>query len=306
MTNTGREEPALDVKEKKGRRDGRHLQARQGANPTGPATCLTPPVGDQGIFKALWSVRTLDEHTLKGYGKLLRVIAHKISLDDPNAVERHILGISRKNKYKNNLLTAYSVYCKANGIEWVRPSRLRNEPCPIKVPTKQRIDLVISCSTPTYAMAFSLSKYGLRPDEVSKITFRDLDLGQRTLAVRTSKLGYSRTLQLDNKTVDKLRDYIARRKITRVDQRLFASGEKICDKWSLFRKRAFEKVRDPELLKIRFYISSPLVRDNTIHQDTRYLPCEISDGARALGDQARSHLRFAVHTDLGAGVGGGL
>jgi integrase len=80
-----------------------------------------------------------------------------------------------------------------------------------------------------------------------------LDLGQRTLVVRTSKLGYGRTLQIDNKTVDKLRDYIARRKITRVDQRLFASGEKICDKWSKFRKRAFEKVRDPELLKIRLY-----------------------------------------------------
>jgi hypothetical protein len=83
-------------------------------------------------------VRTLDEHTLKGYGKLLRVIAHKISLDDPNVVERHILGIPRKNKYKNNLLTAYSVYCKANGIEWARPPNLRNEPCPIKVPTEQR------------------------------------------------------------------------------------------------------------------------------------------------------------------------
>jgi hypothetical protein len=100
------------------------------------------------------------------------VIAYRIRLDDPNAVERHILGNQRKNKYKNNLLTAYSVYCKANGIEWARPSRLRNEPSPIKVPTEQRIDLVISCSTPTYAMAFSLSKYGLRPDEVSKITFR--------------------------------------------------------------------------------------------------------------------------------------
>jgi integrase len=198
-------------------------------------------------------VRTLDDHTLKGYGKLLRVLAHKISLNDPNAVERHILGLQRKNKYKNNLLTAYSVYCKANGIEWVRPSRLRNEPCPIKVPTEERIDLVISCATPTYAMVFSLSKYGLRPDEVGKITLRDLDLGQRILAVRTSKLGYGRTLQLDARTVDKLRDYIARRKITRVDQRLFASGEKICDRWTLFRKRAFDKMRDPELLKIRLY-----------------------------------------------------
>jgi len=73
------------------------------------------------------------------------------------------------------------------------------------------------------------------------------------LTVRTSKLGRSRTLQLDNKTVDKLKEYVVRKKINNVDQRLFASGEKICDKWSLFKKRAFEKLRDLELLKIRFY-----------------------------------------------------
>ena len=59
----------------------------------GPANDLTPPVQDRGIFKALWSVRTLDEHTLKGYCKLLRVLSHKISLGDPLVVEKHILGL---------------------------------------------------------------------------------------------------------------------------------------------------------------------------------------------------------------------
>jgi integrase len=60
-------------------------------------------------------------------------------------------------------------------------------------------------------------------------------------------------LQLDQKIIDKLKDYISRRRIGKVNQRLFANGEKIGDKWTIFRKRAFEKLRDPELLKIRLY-----------------------------------------------------
>ena len=101
------------------------------------------------------SVRTLDEHTVKGYRKHLRVLSNNMSLDEPESVERFILGLSGKNKYKTNLLGAYSVYCKANGIEWARPSSLKVEACPIRIPTEQRIDLVVSCSTPTYAVALS-------------------------------------------------------------------------------------------------------------------------------------------------------
>ena len=65
-------------------------------------------------------MRTLDEHTVKGYRKHLRVLANHVDLDNPDAVERHILGLSGKNKYKNNLLTAYSTYCKANEVQWTR------------------------------------------------------------------------------------------------------------------------------------------------------------------------------------------
>jgi len=165
-----------------------------GSYPTRPVINFTPPV-DSGVFKALWSVRTLDEHTIRGYRKLLRVLINRVNLDDPLSVEKYILGLRGKNKYKNNLLSVYSVYCKANGIQWNRPVRLRNEQYPIKVPTEERIDLIISCSTLTYSTVFSISKYGRRPDEVGKITLRDLDLERRTLTVRTSKLGLTEIIQ---------------------------------------------------------------------------------------------------------------
>ena len=73
---------------------------------------------------------------------------------------------------------AYSHYCQANNIEWDRPA-LRNEKYPVQVPTEERINMIISSASPRYATIFHLSKYGLRPDEISKITLRDIDLDAR-------------------------------------------------------------------------------------------------------------------------------
>ena len=56
---------------------------------------------------------------------------------------------------------------------------------------------VISSATPRYSTIFHLSKVGLRPDEISKIVLRDVDLERRELIVRTSKLGLERSLRLN-------------------------------------------------------------------------------------------------------------
>jgi integrase len=173
-------------------------------------------------------------------------------LDSPKSVESFVLNLDVTNKTKNNYFNAYGNYCKANEIEWERPS-LRNERYPVKVPTEERIDLIISSCTPKYSTIFQLSKYGLRPHEISKITLRDLDLDTGDLLVRSSKLGLDRTLKLRREVVDLLKEYINKYKISKLDQRLFALPKTIRQKWRFYRKRAYKKFRDPELLKIRLY-----------------------------------------------------
>jgi len=64
------------------------------------------------------------------------------------------------------------------------------------VPAEDKIDKVIACCGWVYSTVFTLSKYGLRPDELSKLTLRHLDLEHGKLDVPTSKLGANRTLQL--------------------------------------------------------------------------------------------------------------
>jgi integrase len=86
-------------------------------------------------------------------------------------------------------------YCKANRIDWQCP-RIRARSSPIAIPTEERIDKIISAGNQKWTTIFSISKHGLRPDEVSKITLRDVDLQRGLLTVRTSKLGAARDLKL--------------------------------------------------------------------------------------------------------------
>ena len=79
-------------------------------------------------------------------------------------------------------------YCKANGITW-NPPRIKVSSAPIVISSEERIDKIISTRQQKWVTIFGLSKHGLRPDEVSKITLRDVDIEKGLLRVRTSKLG---------------------------------------------------------------------------------------------------------------------
>jgi len=175
-----------------------------------------------------------------------------VDLNKPIEVERFILNHDCKNKTRNNYLIAYQHYCEANGIEWEKPL-LRNERYPVKVPTEERINMVISSATQKYSTIFHLSKMGLRPDEIRKVTLRDLDLDKGEISVRTSKLGLERTLKLKTETRDLLRDYVCKNRIEQVDERLFPEPKTVMNRWRFYRKRAYQKFKDPELLKIRLY-----------------------------------------------------
>lgn len=93
----------------------------------------------------------------------------------------------------------------------------------------------------------------MRPDEVSKITLRDIDLQRELLSVRTSKLGAERTIKLKETAIMNLRTYIQRKNLTELNVRLFPKPDKLRQKWNRYRKRAYLNFRDQELLKIRLY-----------------------------------------------------
>jgi integrase len=204
------------------------------------------------IIKALWSIRNLSKDTQKTYAKMLKRLQRETDLRDPEKVERWVFDLQCSNKTRSIFFDSYRHYCIANEIKWVKPN-LSLESYPVKVPTEERINLIISTATKKYSTIFQISKYGLRPDEISKITLRDLDLERGELTVKTSKLGLERTLRLKPEARDLIKDYVQRFKIQGVNQRLFPESKTIKEKWRFYRNRAYDKFKDPELLKIRLY-----------------------------------------------------
>jgi integrase len=100
---------------------------------------------------------------------------------------------------------------------------------------------------------FSNLQARVRPDEVSKIVLRDIDLQNGLLTVRTSKLGAERTIKLKECAHENLRTYVQRNNITGLNVPLFSKPSILRDQWNTYRKRAFLNFRDAELLKIRLY-----------------------------------------------------
>ena len=216
------------------------------------ATTCSRSVTEERIIKALWQLRSLRPSSQKGYSKKLKYLNKNTDLDSPLVTENYVLSLEKTNKYKVTLLSAYLHYCLANGIKWV-PPRLKCESMPIVVPTEERIDRIISRCSLKYVTTFQISKHGLRPDEVSKIVLRDIDLQRGLLTVRTSKLGAERTIKLKECTRENLKTYVQRKNITRLDIALFSKPSILRDQWNTYRRRAYLNSRDQELLKIRLY-----------------------------------------------------
>jgi integrase len=183
----------------------------------------------------------------------MRIAKEEIDFNVTAEVESFVYSMDTSNNYKNKIFQAYCILCQSNNIEFRKPKLLAVQPFVIRIPTEERIDKIISCCHWVYSTVFTLSKYGLRPDEISKLTLRNFDLEHNQLTVPSSKQGLQRTIQLKGQTVELLRDYLVRRKIVGVDQRLFASVRKIKATWRFYRQKAYGKLKDPELLSIRLY-----------------------------------------------------
>ena len=93
----------------------------------------------------------------------------------------------------------------------------------------------------------------MRPDEISKVTLRDIDFERGTLLVNSSKQGLERNLQLRPEAKDLLKEYIHLNQIKEINTRIFPLSRTIRNGWVKCRHRAYNKFKDPELLKIRLY-----------------------------------------------------
>jgi len=220
-----------------------------------PQTCGLHTLKDNLplIIKTLTRIQHFSKANQKAINSRLERIAREVNLENPSEVEKFIYDLDISNNYKNKLFLAYQSLREANNISYKKPKNLLVKPYVIHVPTEQRINTIIACCRWVYSTIFNISKYGLRPHEISKLTLRNIDLEKGKLTVPTSKLGLQRTIQLKRQTIELLKEYINRKRITSIDQKLFGSARKIKESWRKYRKRAYAKFKGSQLLKIRLY-----------------------------------------------------
>jgi hypothetical protein len=144
------------------------------------------------VVKTLAKLQHLSKANQKAIWNRLTYLGKHVDLKCSATVEQFIYSMMCKNTYKNKLFEAYGRFCSANDVCFEKPKKLKCEEFVINVPIEQRIDKVVACCGWVYSTVFSLSKHGLRPDEIAKLTLRHVDLENGRINVPTSKLGAQR------------------------------------------------------------------------------------------------------------------
>jgi integrase len=98
-----------------------------------------------------------------------------VDIRKPEKVKEFIAGQNYTDGYKDNLIDAYSHYCRFYGIQWIKPKYMREERI-TRVPREDDINKIISHAKLKYAVAYSIMRdVGLRPVELELLKVKDVD-----------------------------------------------------------------------------------------------------------------------------------
>ena len=112
-----------------------------GSNPT--------PRTKEGPVAVVWHFKKLGrkDSTLIPMLRRLKYLSKNVDLNHPEKVKHFIASKYCSDGYKDNLIDAYSHYCKYYGIQWVKPRYMRVERI-TRVPREEDINKIISHAKP--------------------------------------------------------------------------------------------------------------------------------------------------------------
>jgi integrase len=193
------------------------------------------------------------ESYINAVGKRLRHLAKYTSLDDPEMVKDYIASKQCSPAFKETLVEAYDLYVKANGMHWSKPYYKRYDKLP-KIPTEEKINIIIANCSKKYALAFSMIKdLGLRPIELTWLRVKDIDLENGIVNITSAKHCNARALKLKQSTLSMLKTYIAEKNLSLNDRLFPIKSSSLSEKWRNVRNKVSEKLKDPSLKTIRVY-----------------------------------------------------
>jgi integrase len=193
------------------------------------------------------------ENTIISTCRCLTRISKHADLSNPEEVRTYISTAKRKdgnplsNTTKTRFAYSYDSLCKAYGIEWNKPRFRFEEHVPL-IPSTENVNKIIGASTKRYSIIFTLlAEIGLSGQELHKLSRKDIDTEKGIIRVRGYKGHASGTYKLKKRTLEMLRDYLAKNP----QEHPFPKPKTMGEIWLTFRNRVADNLKQPELKRIQ-------------------------------------------------------
>ena len=192
--------------------------------------------------------------TIKRVAKELRHLERNCNTSNPEEVKAFIANKQCSNARKENLIESYAIVFKSLKLSWNQPFYKRYDK-KRRAPKEQLLDFMINHFRLEMALKLSMMKdLGTRPTELLWLKVADIDLATGTVSITGAKHTIGRERKLKAKSLELLKIYINKKRLSPNDKLFNASTSEIfaCD-YRHYRNRLAKDFNTPELKQICLY-----------------------------------------------------
>jgi len=205
------------------------------------------------LFNFAWYMKKqgYSMETIETYiSGLKKLISCNADLTDPENVKGVLAKLKISNAYKHNIIAAYTLYLKKQGLKWEPPICNVSRTLPF-IPTERELDdLIAACGRKTATFLQLLKETAMRVGEASKLKWKNVDLQRKTIILNEpEKHGKPRIFNISSKLVNMLSS------LPKTNEYVFGTHSKVT-RGSVFyrlRKKIANKLGNPRLLQIGFH-----------------------------------------------------
>ena len=202
----------------------------------------------------LWMKRNAyEESTIKKVAKLLKHLQRNCNTKDPEQVKQYIASKKCSNGHKENLVEAYAIYIRSEGLTWNQPFYERYDK-KRRPPKEELIDFLINNARIEMKLKLLISNdLGQRPIELTWLTLQDINLSTGIVSITGAKHTVGREGKLKQKTLELLKIYINVKKLNPNSKIYNGSPEGLSATYRHYRNRVAKEYSMPELKQIQLY-----------------------------------------------------
>ena len=214
----------------------------------------TTKAGMRGkIIKLAWWMKKqgYSEETVRLHVSALRtLLARGADLFNTDSVKELIAKQNWSDTRRRNVINAYTVFLKLNGLHWEKPKCKVVQKIPF-IPSEQELDVLIAGSGRKISTFLQLLKEtAMRAGEARKLKWTDIDFDRRIVTLNNPEKGSKpRIWKVTEKLIGMLKN------LPRDNQNVFGNTtyDSLKQTLQLTRKRLANKLQNPRLLRITFH-----------------------------------------------------